>query len=239
MINTIDCKAAQLRDGYYQSGTGPKQILILGSCRTIAYLSYLADYNKGKNELTIRRIDPCDWAVSGVKIESLEKDERIFSVVDSCDIFIHEYLVNWGMFNTDRTVFKNIYTYGLNSGAIDIAIPNFNDHLILENDWVDYGSTTPPDYIDQGEKQIKKFCRHAEASSFPEFGEDFKNNWRNIRYFWRPNHVSARFTRSIFYDMNQKFLHLPIGEISQEDLFASPRTQVTQRDRDGYQLTWG
>lgn len=238
MINTIDTKAAQLRDGYYQSGTGPKQILILGSCRTLAYLSYLADYNKGTNELTIRRIDPCDWAVSGVDINSLENDERILSVLKSCDIFIHEYLVNWGMFNTTIQAEKNIYQFGLDD-ADDIAVPNFNDHLILENDWIDYGAaSTPDDYIQRGNKQIEKFCAHAELSSVPEFAQTFFDTWKTIRYFWRPNHVSAAFTKAIFKLINDKFLHLPITEVTNEDLFASPRTQVTQRDRDGYQLQW-
>lgn len=238
MINTIDAKLAQLRDGYYQSGTGPKEILILGSCRTLAYLSYLSDWNKGTNELTIRRIDPCDWAVSGVKIESLENDERILSVLRSCDIFIHEYLVNWGMFNTALMTGKNIYDFGMKP-EVNIAIPNFNDHLILENDWIDYGAArTPDDYIARGNEQIEKFCAHTELSSIPEFAQTFRDTWRNIRYFWRPNHISAAFSKAIFKLMNDNFLHLPIGDVTNEDLFATPHTQVTQRDVDGYGLEW-
>src|SRR6201984_1973429 len=108
MIDTIVTKDQQLRNGYYQSGTGPTEILIVGSCRTVPYLSYLAKWNKtsGANQLTVRRIDPCDWA--GYDLTSFETDERILSILRSTAIFIHEYLVNYGMFNTAGTE-KNIY----------------------------------------------------------------------------------------------------------------------------------
>src|SRR4029077_13131091 len=100
MITTIETKDEQLRNGYFQRGTGPTEILILGSCRTLPYLSYLIRWNEsgGNNQFTIRRIDPCDWTVSGVDINSLETDERILSVLRSTRIFIHEHLESYGMF---------------------------------------------------------------------------------------------------------------------------------------------
>lgn len=242
MISTIETKQAQLKDGFYQSGSGPEQILILGSCRTIPYLSYLVRYNEGKNQFSILRIDPCDWAVEGIDLTSFEKDERILSVLKSAKIFIHEHLENYGMFNTDREQEKHIYQFGVNA-LHDISIPNWHDRLILQNDWIDYGTITPPNYAEFGEAEVKEFCSICKLTSFPEFAEHFRDNWRSTRFFWRPNHTSAAFTLYIFRQLNEKFLHLDLTEefwsgASQEDLFKDPHTQVTQHDREAYQIIW-
>ena len=234
MIDTIQTKAQQLTRGYFQSGTGEKEILIIGSCRTVPILNYLVNGNDGS--LTIRRIDPCDWAFDGYDLTTIETDQRVLDVIESCDIFIHEYLINYGMFNT-ANYGKSIYQYGMKA-PVNISIPNFNDHLILENDYVAYGAAIPDDYIEKGEAEIEKFCSHCDISSFPEFTQVFRDTWRSIRYFWRPNHVSAAFTKAIFKLMNEKFLHLPIGDVTDEDLFKEPHTSVTQRDREGYKLLW-
>lgn len=244
MISTIETKEAQLKDGYYQSGSGSEQILILGSCRTIPYLSYLVRWNDsgGNNRFTIRRIDPCDWAVENVDLKPLENDERILSVLKSCDIFIHEHLANYEMFNTTRDSEKNIYQFGMNP-RLDISIPNFHDHFILENDYASCGIATPSDYIERGMAEIEKFCEVCRLSSFPEFADHFRNNWRTIRFFWRPNHVSSAFSLYIFRVMNTKFLHLDLtdefwGVTGQEDLYRNPHTEVTQQDREAYGITW-
>jgi hypothetical protein len=244
MISTIESKQQQLQNGYFQSGTGSKQILIVGSCRTLAYLSYLIRWNdgEGRNEFIIRRIDPCDWAVSNIDVASFENDERILSVIKSADIFIHEHLVNYGMFNTDLAVRKNIYQFGI-TPEFDISVPNFNDVMVLRNDYTDYGVPVPHNYIEIGESEVEKFCQLCKLTSFPEMGDYFRDQWRNKRFFWRPNHVSAVFTIYIFMAMNDKFLHLPLTDdfwagAGQEDLFKYPHTQVTQQDRDAYRLTW-
>jgi len=243
MITTNDTKQQQLQKGYYETGTGRKQILILGSCRTVPYLTYLRRWNDHNNDqFTIRRIDPCDWAVDGIAINSLETDERILSVLRSCDYFIHEYLINYGMFNTDKTADKNIYQFGIKD-PIDTSFPNWNDHMILEKDYEAYGSTAPDNYQEIGEAQVEKFCSHAELSSFPEFADYFRDKWREIRFFWRPNHVSTAFTMYVFRRLNSKFLNLTLSEdfintCALEDLFKDPHTNVTQRDRDGYHLLW-
>ena len=98
MIDTIQCKEQQLSKGYFQVGNGPLQVLILGSCRTVPYAEYLCR----SPELTVRRIDPCDWTLCGMDLNQFETDERILNVLKSTNIFIHEYLENYGMFNTEK-----------------------------------------------------------------------------------------------------------------------------------------
>lgn len=242
MIGTIESKEQQLINGYFQTGTGPQEILILGSCRTLAFLSYLKRWNDKENQFTIRRIDPCDWAVSGVDITSLETDERILSVFKSTSIFIHEYLENYGMCNTSREAEKNVYKFGMRP-LIDISIPNWHDRMILANDYIDYGALTPEGYVAIGESEVESFCNLCALTSFPEMGDYFRNNWRTTRFFWRPNHTSAAFTLYIFGRMNKRFLHLPLTDefwagAETEDLFKSPCTQVTQQDIDAYKLQW-
>lgn len=246
MITTIETKAEQLQKGYFERGSGPIEILILGSCRTIAYLSYLVRWNEsiGNNRFTIRRIDPCDWYEVGMAsvFANDQTMARILSVVQNTRIFIHEYLCHYSVFNTDKNAEDNIYKFGM-SAPVDISIPNWNDVMVLENDWTDYSAQTPENYIEIGEAGIVKFCEICTKTSFTEFGILFHDTWRQIRYFWRPNHTSAEFTKAIFSLMVSKFLELPMPQdywdaISQEDLFRDPHTTVTQRDVDGYKLQW-
>ncbi len=246
-IDTNITKAASMSQGYFESGSGPEEILLLGSCRTVAFLSYLVRWNEtiGNNRFTIRRIDPCEWLEQGIaeRVQESETDQRILDVLRGSTIFIHEHLEKFGMFNTDPMNDKNIYQFGVNEGNLDITIPNWHDHLILKNDWVAYGAETPPDWIQQGELQVLKFIDVCSWSSFPEFGDTFRDTWRKVRYFWRPNHTSAAFTTAIFRLMVDKFLHLETtndfcGAIAGEDLFQFPHTEVTHEDVSGYGLEW-
>lgn len=243
MISTIESKQQQLINGYFQRGNGPKEILILGSCRTLPYLSYLIRWNEANGEpFTIRRIDPCDWTVENVDIDACARDERIRKVIFDSKIFIHEHLESFGMFNTAREADLSIYKLGMKP-EIDISIPNFHDRFILENDWVDCGMQTPENYQVLGEDAAEGFCTVCLKSSFPEMSDYFREMWRRIRFFWRPNHVSAPFTMYIFRRMNSRFLHLKLTDefiegAKQEDLFMNPHTQVTQRDVEGYKLEW-
>jgi hypothetical protein len=247
MISTIESKQQQLINGFYQTGTGSEQILLLGSCRTLPYLSYLKRWNDTNGDrFTIRRIDACDWTVENVDIDSLETDERILKVIREADFFIHEHLESYGFVNTSKDAEKNIYQFGMNAGmktALDITIPNFHDHFILENDYGSCGLPTPEDYIQRGEQEVSKFCAVCELSSFPEMASYFRFFWPKIRFFWRPNHISAAFSMYIFRRMNSRFLNLKLTDefletINHEDLFKTPCTEVTQRDIDGYHLEW-
>ncbi len=246
MIDTTMTKGAMETQGFYQSGSGSEEILILGSCRTIAFLNYFVRWNDtiGKNRFTIRRIDPCEWMEVGIepRVKAAETDPRTLLAIENCDIFIHEHLINYGCFNTDKEAEKNIYQFGLATNT-DIGIPNWNDHLILKNDWVAYGAVTPPDWLEKGEWEVQKFCSLCTLTSLPEFGQYFYDTWRKVRYFWRPNHTSAAFTGTVFRMLNDKFLNLETdggfwNAVEQEDLFRDPHTEVTQEDRVGYRLEW-
>ena len=244
MITTIDTKREQLAHGYYQSGSGPQEILILGSCRTIPYLNYLVRWNnaEGNNQFTIRRIDPCDWVVENIDVNSFENDERILSVLKSSTIFIHEHLESYGMFNTSKHHSKSVYLFGM-TAPVDISIPNWHDWFLLFNDYADCGVVAPIDYVKKGEQAVAEFCEICKLSSFPEMADHFANNWRTTRFFWSPNHVSSAFSLYIFRLMNDKFLHLPLvdefwREAEKEDLFKNPHTEVTSRDREEYGIKW-
>lgn len=250
MITTIDIKA-RLRD-VFEIGSGDKNILILGSCRTVAYLNYLDRWNRSWMPAPFRifAIEPNNyhWDEHGhtaniqEELTKLETSERILSILKSTAIFIHEHYANFQMFNTSRDSEKNIYQFGMNA-PIDISIPNFHDRFVLFNDYADCGVVAPDNYIGRGEEAISGFCEVCKLSSFPEMADYFRDNWRTTRFFWRPNHTSAAFTLYIFRLMNEKFLNLQLTNefwagAEQEDLFRNPNTQVTQRDIEGYKLLW-
>lgn len=251
MIDTICTRQGQLQDGYFKCGSGPETIFVLGSCRTLAFLNYLNRWNttEGNNRFTIYRIDVCDtnWNAQGQMIDNapilaaMETDERILSVLRNATIFIHEHLGNYGMFNTSRDAEKNIYQFGM-TAPIDISIPNWHDVFCLYNDFVEFNALTD-DWAQKGEAAIQKVVDLCPLTSFPEMGDYIKDNWRNIRFFWRANHTSAAFTLKIFRLMNEKFLHLPLSDefwagAATEDMFRDPHTTVTQQDRDAYGITW-
>ncbi len=249
MITTLDIKAN--RDNVFEIGNGDVNILVLGSCRCVAYVNYLDRYNRSAGEpFRIFVIEPNDWSWDAhgnpvdrdAAIQALETNGRILRVIRQTDFFIHEHYQSYGMFNTDKNQEKNIYQFKMRPNH-DITIPNFHDHFILEHDYTACGITTPDDYIQKGEAEVEKFCNVCMKSSFPEFAEIFNTTWRERRYFWRPNHVSALFTLDIFGMMNSKFLNLKLTEefwngARSEDLFRDPHTEVSDKDMEGYQLKW-
>lgn len=265
MIGTPETKAAQLTNGYYQSGSGPRKILILGCCRTMAYLNYLVRWNsQNGNPFTIYRIDPTDWNwdMNGnivnlqQMLDSCRNDERIISVIRRADIFIHEWYSYYGMFNTDRSKPGNIYDYGLNP-EMDICLPNFHDKFILLQEFINFdpeirdvvkADGVTPDVLrlvkTKGLKAVDDFVEICNLSSFPEFGTLFRDTWKSVRYFWTGNHVSKHFTLTLFDMMNERFLRLSmdgyyLNEISQEDQFEKPNTRVTKYDVEMHGLSWG
>lgn len=250
MITTVTIKQ-KLRE-VFEVGSGPTNILVLGSCRCVPYINYLDRYNKMSGEpFRIYAIEPnnyhWDEYDNPLNIEEelakLETDKRVLGIITSTNIFIHEYYANFGMFNTGLYMPKNIYQFGMKPD-IDILIPNFHDRFLLFNDYADCGIVAPEDYISKGEEAVQGFLQVCRMSSFPEMDDHFAANWRLHRFFWRPNHVSATFTTYIFNLMNEKFLHLPLtydkfwSEANREDLFKEPHTQVVQRDIEGYHLKW-
>lgn len=236
MINTVNTKAEQLRNGCFEVGNGPEKILIIGSCRSVPYVEYLKQANDGR--FTIRYIDPFNWHWNDrdefidfeAKINSLETDSRILEILSSTTIYLHEFYQSFGMFNSSHDNPKNIYQFGLNP-RLDICIPNFNDVHIL-------GRTK-----EEGEAALEKFYGICRRTSFPEMEGYFRDNWRTTRMFWTDNHVSRYFTLFIFRKLNEKFLHLELSHelwsrIAPLDLLGNTPGPVTQADRDNHQLTW-
>lgn len=264
MIDTIQTQRAQLRDGFYRSGSGPLVILLLGSCRTLAYINYLDTWNqRSGNKLTIYRIDPTDyhWDLNGqlvdfsARIAACENDQRILDVLKQAEIYVHEYYAWYGMFNSSRDSEKNIFQYGLNP-RLDICLPNFHDRFVLFNDQVQFnpdlrseilrGGMTPEissRMVDNGLAALDKFYDICHLSSFPEFEDHFKKRWTRQRFFWTGNHVSREFTLYLHRRLNDRFLQLPFDNgywqaIDSLDIFAKPCTAVTQHDVDGFGINW-
>lgn len=268
MITTYEIKKEQLKNGYYQTGTGDTTILIIGSCRVAPYVNYFRRLNTD-NRFKICHIDPFNWnwdeqdnRVDYEKvIESLETDPRILNLLAETKWYIHEYYDQFGMFNTSKEKPKNIHQFGLNP-ELDICIPNFNDLFILfqdiytfdqeinglvKNDFALHGSISNETIAKMkaiGEKNIEKFLSICSLSSFPEMAGVFNHYFRKLRFFWTYNHISMHFSRTIFELMNMKFLKIDnLGHefwdaIGKEDLFKDPHTGITQYDVDAYGLGW-
>lgn len=240
MITTGDLQATILT--LESSGEPKETILIVGSCRCVAFINYLYRYNESAGKpFRIHAIEP--FTFSEAQREQMETSPILLATIRCTTIFIHEHYGNYGMFNTARDAEKNIYQFGM-VAPIDISIPNFHDVFALENDFRDFTGSVPENYPELGEAAVKKFCDLCLKTSFPEFYLYFWQNWRTKRFFWRPNHTSAEFTLYLFRLMNEKFLKLPLTDefwnaAGQEDLFKEPCTQVSTRDREAYGLTWG
>ena len=109
MINTIETKEQQLSIGYYKIGTGNTNLLILGSCRAVAYITYFNDLNKD-NKYSIYFIDPMNWCwdMQGNRVnyeerlKDCEDNINILELLKKVDIFIHEHYINAGMFNVSK-----------------------------------------------------------------------------------------------------------------------------------------
>lgn len=258
-INTINSKMHQLVEGYFKIGNGSTWILIMGSCRTVPYVQYLADWNEANDgRFTVCFIDPFNFNYDIQNnrtdfekvITSLEIDTRILYLLERCDIFIHEYYANFGMFNCDKKEKKNIYQFGM-AAPIDICIPNWNDRMVLFGDIVsfdieirkraisDYNvlgklSDDTEDIIWRRSRgEFIKFFKICEMSSFPEFEEIFKRTYLRERMFWNSNHVSKGFTLRIFDLLNEKYLHLDLSKgfnRDHDDLFKEPHTNMTEYD---------
>lgn len=145
MINTVQIKEQQLKNGFFSIGTGPEVILVMGSCRVVNYVSYLAALNID-NRFTIYSLDPFNWNWDAkdnrvdyrAALLMLQYDEKMLTMLKSVKIFIHEYYANAGMFNCDKKgLTKTIYDYGMNP-EIDVCIPNFNDYFILFPDIITF-----------------------------------------------------------------------------------------------------
>lgn len=271
MYNTNDIKARQ--EGLFTVGsTSPDalNVLIVASCRGVPHLNYLNRYNEAAGRpMRITYINPNDysWDARGhpqdlqAKLLSLETDARVLAAIRECDLFIHEHHENFGMFNTstERSE-KSVWHFGMDPGNGAICLPNFHNHFILAADVMQHELKASQVMIHRaclGEASdeiqefirlksvhhVNRFVHHCNLSSFPEFGEWFKENWQTTRLFWTFNHVSAAFTLEMFRRMNSRFLRLPLDgsfwhEAGKEDMFQYPQTQYTSLDRTLLGVRW-
>lgn len=258
MINTLQLKSAQLKDGFFKIGSGSEVILIQGSCRSVPYVTYLRDWNEQNgNRFTICYIDPFSWnwdmneqRVDYEKeLEKQEANQTLLDMLKTVKYFIHEYYKNAGMFNVEKGEDKNIYQFGLNP-EIDICTPSLNDVFILTSDILRFHpevmKMAVQDYNVNGQLSVQTKMEIAEVrknnlsrfvsiclmTDFPEFAEIFMEDYKKQRYFWTFNHTSKLFAQTLFRLMNEKFLHLDLSnyQINEIDLYANNYTHLTEYD---------
>lgn len=258
MINTVNTKQEQLENGYFKTGSGEEVILIMGSCRSVPYITYLDDWNnQNGNRFTINFIDCFNWNWDKKDervdyeqvLAQLEKNDNILNLLRSTTIFIHEFYSNAGMFNCNKSAEKNIYQFGLNP-RIDICLPNFNNLFILTADIVKFHNEIKMEAIQDynvigklsnqtiekinviKELNLQKFYNICSLSDFPEFAEIFANQYKFTRYFWTHNHIGKAFTKYIFKLMSDKFLKLDLSNytISEVDMYANNYTMLCEYD---------
>lgn len=263
MINTLEIKQEQFVHGTFRLGTGEETILIVGSCRSVPYLTYLGEWNaQNGNRFSIHFLDPFNWNWNmkeervdyNAELIKQEGNQTLLDTLSKTSIFIHEYYANAEMFNCDKNAEKNIYQFGLNP-KIDICTPNFNDVFILTSDILRFHpevmKMAVQDYNVNGQlstqtldavsvirnRNMERFLDICSKTDTPELAEIFMNNYKSQRLFYTFNHISKDFAQIIFRLMNDKFLHLDMSNytLSDVDLYANPRTYLTEYDL-GY--TW-
>lgn len=266
MFNTINTKPTHFTKGFFSVGSGPTNVLIFGSCRVVPYLSYF-HYLNADDKFTLRLIncvnfyfDESDKAVDPNKVlEPFESNHELLSAIKSTDIFIHEHAENFGLLNTSRHCQKNIYQFGMNAKH-DLAIPNWNDIHLMFQEYVDFDpeirrlarfqlvndselSTSLRNAVkERGLARLEHFLAMCKLSSFPEFGELFRDTWREVRFFWTGAHISNQFSMEVF-----RMIATRIGlnttkefwnRVEKEDLYAEPHCRLTSYDVEAYGLKW-
>lgn len=261
MINTVTIKNDRDTVFTLPSQGDPKEIvLVMGSCRCVAYANYLHRYNESHGRpLRIHCIEPNDYCINsegrGInELELAERNPNVWGAVQSATIFIHEHYENYGMFNTSADCEKNIYQFGM-AAPVDVSIPNFHDRFILFSEQLQFRgdirqqaivhgiNSVVPEMTRFGLAAVDHFAGVCRKSSLPEFGEQFLQQWRRLRYFWTGNHVSRHFNLAIFRLINEKFLHWSLDDefwngAATEDLFSKPCAPMTGHDVAAYGLTW-
>lgn len=240
-------------------------ILILGSCRAVPFLNYLHHYNQTHgNRFKIYCIDPLNYCIDMAGnhldqkklLKDLETDKHFLDILKSVTIFIHEGLSSFGILNTvieadadlESVSLDNIYGHGMQP-EIDVNICNFHDVALLFNDFKAMGHPSDTECEQRaivllGDKNIDRFCRICDVSSFPEFGPWFREHFLTTRLFHSFNHVSAAFTREIFRLANEKFLHLDLDDAFWQhpdvlaDMYSNVSTKLTDLDRRWRNYTW-
>jgi hypothetical protein len=267
LLNTVNTARMHYQKGCYTVGSGPVGVIILGSCRVLPYVNYLA-YLNTDNRFTVHLINVVNFSYNefGQSVDPTESTKRfefnsgLLEAINGCKWFIHEHTANYGMFNTAKDGHKSIYDFGMKP-EIDISLPNFNDIFILFQELVDLDSEvkeiakkdhetigglslTTQEFIKQkGVKRLEYFTDICTKTSLPEMVDIFKANWREVRYWWTGNHISNEFTVAVFRLMESKFLHLGLTEqfwswCMSWDLYSTPASPITIYDVLNYGINW-
>jgi len=260
--NTVNTKKEQLENGFFKVGSGNELLLIIGSCRSVAYINYFDENNKD-NRFTICFIDPFNWNFDAADnrvdmhdaINALETNEVMLSMLRSATICIHEYYNNYGMFSFDKSSEKNIYNFGLKP-TIDICIPNFNDLFILFKDIITFdsdmrklaaqdfnvlgrlSSSTEEAIMDVSRFNLSRFEKVCMLSDIPEMWDYFNTHWTSQRLFWSYNHTTKWFTLAVFKFINDNWFGSKLTVSDHIDMFANNYTYLTEYDFKNYGIQW-
>lgn len=236
MINTVNIKEQQLKNGFLTVGSGSEVMLIMGSCRVAPYVGYMDKWNsQNGNRFTIHTLD-CfnwNWNINDERVDYLETLNGmetylpLIEMLSKVDYFIHEWYANAGMFNCDKSGVKNIYQFGL-TPKVDICIPSWNDVFVLVNDILNFDTEvrkkalqdinvigrlsklTEHEILGISQKNLQKFYDVCKKSDLPEMASYFCLYLPTQRFFHSYNHITKYFTLKVFELINDKFLHLPI-----------------------------
>lgn len=267
MFNTVNTQGSHFDKGFWSTGTGAIKVLIVGSCRVLPYVNYFHYLNDG-NRFTINLVNVVNFYYDrqGKELDTktataaFEGNPETLKMLKETNWFLHEHSENFGMMNTSRDCPKNLYQFGLNP-QVDAGIPNLHCIHVMAQEYVDFDAKikawAKADYAarkslspelqaeikKRGLERIQHFLEICQKSGVPEFGPIFEQNWRTTRYFWTGTHISNEFSIAVFRLLNDKHLHLQIPEafwarVKKEDLYSSPRVQVTKYDVENYGLKW-
>ena len=263
MITVNDIKPHQ--ETIWEGGASnpSMDVLILASCRGVAYANYLLHYNAVAGGVRVAYIRASDYhtTVDGQPqnhfdaIARLVATPRFRQVMERTTHFIYEHHENYGLLNTSECVDGGIM-HKLWKTCRWAHIPSWNNHFILEDDlraclpW--WGKAA--NVLDVTERAqllrhstdaaLFKFAANTRHTDFPHFAGWFLRQWRTQRLFWTHNHVTKTFTEEMFSRLNMEMLDLPMTEDiwrgirAMPDLYENPHTNVTPLDRQVNQMRW-
>jgi hypothetical protein len=252
---TLDAKRAQETLLFTGGPDAALRVLIVGSCRALPYLNYIAAYNRssGRDVFYAGYVNAADLRTT---VDDKPQDfdaaaNRLLSnargFLSGVDILLCEHIENYGALNTNEREVG--IRSKLHAHTKVFTVPNWNAMGVLRNDVLSlHGEKLRWELSDVehgalAADSIAKFYRHCAMSSFPEMMLAFDTAWRAERWFWTHNHVARPFTEFIF---SQWLMKLGLDPMPKEaldhtrsfDLFATPHTAVTEQDVEVLKILW-
>jgi hypothetical protein len=214
----------------------------------IPYINYINESTQKYKILYLRA-----YGQDSTKAQS---NQVLHRILKSVKIFIYEHSQNIGVLNADPSQPQNLFQIGLQP-ELSIQIPSFNDIFILFNDYFDpaakdyttslIGHHDPyclsdhqisTIYLD-GEKQIQKFLRNCQNTSFPEFASYFKDNYLSTRLFCSFNHTHRNYSHKVWELLNNRFLHLNSpSHLSSLSFYENTQTKLHPYDHIHRTFKW-